>query len=171
MAMTCRTAVLAAAVLALAGCYTYQPLAQPRTGVEVRVDVPVTSSVGSTARDPQMMSFEGLLVGMGDTLLLQTRSRQPMGTHGEFSVVDTIRVQSSAYANLEERVLSTPRTIAFTAAVVGAGALLVAAIDGWAGSEENGKGDGGNPNASVVSPRRGGWKLFDIRIPFGFPSG
>lgn len=164
-------AVLGMAVLA--GCYTYVPVEQPAPGTDVRVKMPVTSSVGSSSREPEMMAFDGTLVSLGDTLRLQVRTREALGGHREFTTTDTLRVLRSQFEDLEERVLSTTRTAAFTAAVIGGGALLVMAVNGLAGREGDDKpGDVDNPQGAEVPDRPvSGWKLFNIRIPLPWPSG
>lgn len=163
-------AALLTAALVMAGCYTYVPMEQARVGASVRVGVPVTSSVGSAAQESRAVFYEGVLVGVGETLLLETRTRQTVGTHGEFVSSDTIRVRQSAASALEERVLSKGRTALFTAGLVGGAALAFVAVDALAGGDEGGKpGDGGPSQGSViVRPPSTGWQVFSYRIPFGW---
>jgi hypothetical protein len=163
-------AALLTAALVMAGCYTYVPMDQARVGVSVRVGVPVTSSVGSSAQESRAVMYEGLLVGVGDTLLLETRMRQTVGTHGEFVSSDTIRVRRTMASSLEERVLSKGRTALLTAGLVGGAALAFVAVDGWAGGGEGDKPDDGGPSQGslIVRPPSTGWQIFSYRIPFGW---
>lgn len=165
-----RIVLAALAALVTAGCYTYVPVEQVRLGATVRVGVPVTSSVGSSEQESRLATYEGVLVGVGDTLLLATRTRQTVGTHGEFVSADTIRVRRAVAAALEERVLSKGRTVLFTAALVGGAAAAFMAVDGWAGGGDGDKpGNGGTTQGSVISrPPSTGWQVFGYRIPFGW---
>lgn len=172
MNMQCRgaRATLLSAALVMAGCYTYVPMDQARVGASVRVGVPVTSSVGSAAQESRAVMYEGVLVGIGETLLLETRTRQTVGAHGEFVTSDTIRVRQAVASALEERVLSKGRTALFTAGLVGGAALAFVAVDSWAGGGEGDKpGDGGPSQGSlIVRPPPTGWQVFSYRIPFGW---
>lgn len=172
MNVQCRGArgTLLTAALVMAGCYTYVPMEQARVGAAVRVGVPVTSSVGSSAQESRAVTYEGVLVGVGETLLLETRLRQTMGTHGEFVSSDTIRVRQAVASSLEERVLSKGRTALFTAGLVGGAAFAFVAVDALAGGDEGGKPGGGPSLGSViVRPPSTGWQIFSHRIPFGWP--
>lgn len=171
---TRRTAwgALTLAVVVLQGCYTYVPIERPEVGTDVRVLVPVRSSVGSANGTTDMVPFEGTVVSYGDSLLLQTRMTLLGTGHREMVTMDTIRTDVTDLRNLEERVLSKGRTAAFTAAVVGGAVLGVMAISGLAGSDGGEKPDDGSQAA--VRPdgfRPPGWRLFGVRIPIPWPSG
>lgn len=168
-----RAALLVAAVGA-GGCYTYVPMEHARVGAPVRMDVSVSSSVGGSARQPELVTFEGTIVGFGDTLFLETRDRQPVGAHGQFTMTDTIRIGSSAFSSLEERVLSKPRTALLTVALIGGAALAFTAIKSAAGGGDGGDKPGngtGTQGSVIVQPGPAGWRLFGIRIPLSWPPG
>lgn len=143
-----RSALAALSAALLSGCYSYVPVARPSPGTTVRVHVPVTSAaVGNRSRQPETVSFEGLVLSSADSLILETKSRRDVGAFRELLELDTLRVATSGLVGVEERRFSKPKTYAFTALVTaGAAGLVVAALNA-AGVI----GDDGPPgNGSVV---------------------
>ena len=158
--------------LVLSGCYSYLsvPIEQIRPGMEVRARIPVTRSVGSAAVTEESVAFEGIVVAVNDTLALQTRTQRPVGTFREMVTFDTVLVTRSSLQGIEERVFSRPRTVVFTAALLGGAALVLAAFSGLAGGQ--GLEDGDPPPTGAVAPTVGnpggrGGVGFSVPVPWG----
>lgn len=141
---------LALAGVLAAGCYTYVPVARPAPGTSVRIHVPVRSSADRPGRGVRPVSLEGRVVALSDTLVLETKSRREVGAFRQVVELDTLRVALGELSGIEERVLSKPRTYAFTAAVVGGATLLaVKALEVAGGGGGEGPGDE-PPRGTVV---------------------
>lgn len=158
--------VLAAFVLS--GCYNYVPVERPAPGTEVRAQVPMRSTVEGSRRAPELVPFEGRVVSFGDTLRLETRTEQRVGTRS-FVAVDTIRIDAESLAAMEERVFSRGRTAVFTVALAGGVALATWGIASVTGGDEGGKpGNGGTASDRPVifQVQRHGLRIFGIALPF-----
>jgi len=144
-----RSVFLAAGAALLSGCYSYTPVEHVSPGTTVRIHVPVTAAaVGTRSREPQTVSFEGLVLSAADSLVLETKSRREIGAFQEVFELDTLRVATTRLAGIEERRFSKPRTYAFTALVTaGAAGLVVAAVNAAGGFG----GDGPPGNGTVQS--------------------
>ena len=142
---------LAAAALLGSACYTYQPADAPSPGTVVRVGVPVASPINRPNQAPETVRFEGRLLALDDTVLVETKSRRDMGAFREILELDTLRVATSNISLLEERFLSKPRTYAFTAVVTAGAALLgIAAMNTLTGEEgDPDKNGGGDPQGQL----------------------
>lgn len=140
-----------AAVLAVgSACYSYEPVETPAPGTPVRIQVPVNSPVVRPNQAPETMFFEGTLVSLGDTLLLATRSRREVGAFREILEFDTLRVAQSRVSLLEERLLSKPKTYAFTAVVTGGVvALGIAALNTLTG-QKGGEPQPDDPRGALI---------------------
>lgn len=151
-----RGAALVLLLIALTGCYSYQPTEAPAPGTTVRVKVPIRSNVVRSGGEPQTAAFEGTLLALGDTVLLETKARREYGAFREVLLFDTLRVARADVTALEERLLSKPRTYAFTAALTLTATVLgIAAINAATGSEGGGKPGGTDPTtagALILSP-------------------
>lgn len=133
-----RLSVLGAFVLS--GCYTYVPVEQPAPGTPVRVRMPVSSAVEGSSRIPESVMIEGRVIAFTDTLRMEMRNEQRMGTRS-FVAVDTIRIAASSLADLEERVFSRSRTAVFAGALLGGVALATWGIATVTGGDDGGKPD------------------------------
>lgn len=143
-----RLSGLAAVLLLASACYTYRPVEHPAPGTPVRVGVPLASPLTRPNQAPETVTFEGRLLSLADTVMVETRSRREMGAFREIFELDTLRVATSNITLMEERLLSKPRTYAFTAVVTAGAALLgIAAMNTLTGEsgDPNPPGDGGNP--------------------------
>lgn len=136
---------MAAALLGGSGCYSYLPVENPSPGTPVRIQVPVASSVVQPNRAPESMAFEGTVVSLGDTLLLETKSRREFGAFREILELDTLRVAQSNLTLIEERMMSKPKTYALTgvvtAGVVWLGIAMMNTLTGERGGDDDGGGD------------------------------
>lgn len=146
---TCVPAPLAAVVVGLAGCFTYQPVDAPgpAIGDEVRVELTGAGQDHLMARRALALpELTGRLLGQSDAdgLLLQVRLSPERLGHGTETVVDTVRVPRSDIRGVGVRTLSKDRTIVAAAlGVVGfAGAYgLFRARRSSSGGDGPGDGD------------------------------
>ena len=65
-----------AAVLTLGGCHSYRAVDTPPPGATVRVRVPVTSALDDPNTAPASVAIEGVVLEVGDTLVLTTHPYQ-----------------------------------------------------------------------------------------------
>lgn len=160
-----RVGVLGAFILC--GCYNYVPVERPAPGAEVRAQVPTRSGVEGSSQAPGLVSFEGWVVSFGDTLRLETRNEQRMGTRS-FVAVDTIRIGAESLAAVEERVFSRSRTAVFTVALAGGVALAtwgIASVTGSDGGDKPGNGENTADPPAIFQLHRHGLRIFGIPIP------
>lgn len=137
----------------LVGCYTYVPVERPAPGTSVRIHVPLRSVADQAGRGPRSVSFEGTVLALSDTLVLEVKSRRPVGAFRELVELDTLRVAVGELSGVEERLLSKPKTYAFAVVVVGGAAgLAVAAVEVAGGGGGEGPGDE-TPRGAVVLNR------------------
>ena len=148
--MRARRAAVLLLLLATAACHTYVPVSNPTPGTRVRVRVPVTSALDNGNLAPSTASIEGDVIAAGDTLVLGTMTRQEYGAYREVTLVDTLRLGPDQLLSVEQAQFSTGRTIALTAAIVGAAVGTAIAAFGGGGEQI----DGGEPppqGAIVIS--------------------
>lgn len=160
-----RMSVLGAFVLS--GCYAYVPVERPPPGTPVRVQMPASSAVQGSSRIPETVTMEGRVVSFTDTLRLEMRTEQRLGTRS-FVAVDTIRVGAASLASVEERVFSRGRTAVFTVALAGGVALAVWGISTVTGGDGDGKpGNGTTADPPVIfGAFRQGLPFFGVALPF-----
>ena len=143
-------AVLATTFL-LSGCYTYRLVEDPLVGSVARVRVPVETSVTGPGSPAGAVALEGLVLSAGDTLALETETRQLAGAFREVLRYDTLRVARDGIASIEVREFSVVRSVALGAGVAaGVAALAVAALGTEDGAGGGGSGDGGRGNLSAA---------------------
>ncbi len=134
-------------------CYSYQPIENPAPGTVIRIQVPAASPVIRPNQAPPSVSFEGTLVSLGDTMLLEVKSRREVGAFREILELDTLRVAGSRVTLLEERLFSRPKTYAFTAALtLGSAWLGIKALNTLTGQTGNPDkpGGGGDPQGQLI---------------------
>ena len=123
-------------VVSLGGCHRYVPVQHFAPGTVVRVQVPLTSAVEGSTQAPETFSVEGSLVSFGDTLEVEVTSRQEYGAFREVIRLDTLRIEVSQIAGLDERVFSLRRSVVLGAvigAVAGGLALTALGLEGGGG--------------------------------------
>lgn len=155
--------VAACGAVLMSGCYTYVPVEQPTPGTPVRIQVAVPSAVARPNRPPEVIPFEGTVVALNDSVFIETRSRQEVSLHREITVVDTIGAARSSLVALEERVFSKPRTLVFSAALVGAGVAIVLGVTSVTGGDDEEPPGDPPPEASISFPTA--WNV--LRALFG----
>ena len=152
-----RCGSLAAVLVLGSACYSYRPIENPAPGTEIRIQVPASSPVIRPNQAPPLVPFEGRLVSLSDTMLLEVKTRREMGAFREILELDTLRVARSRITLLEERLFSKPKTYAFTAALTtGAVMLGIAAMNTLTGQagDPDGPSDGTNPEGQqfILNP-------------------
>ena len=161
---TGRTAMFVALgliAMATSACYRYVPVESPAPGIEVRVRVPVRTTVGGGATVTETAALDGHIVEWGDTLLLETTSRQQIGNFREVVLVDTVRLDMSQLESVERRELSTRRTVIATGATLGALGLILLATETLTGGSpgDDGEGNGTTQGNSIVLTPFFSWAL------------
>ena len=149
-----RAAATLVVMAGLTGCYSYRAIERPARGTAVRIHVPVRAAVETMDRG-ETISFEGTVLQFGDSLLLETKSARVGGQFSpETFALDTLRVDPTTLAGIEERVYSRGKTYAFTGLVTaGAAGLVVAAVNAAGGGDDNGgSGNGVVLPATIVKP-------------------
>ena len=144
---------MAAALVVGSSCYSYQPIEDPGPGTVIRIHVPAASPVIRPNQAPPSVSFEGTVVSLGDTMLLEVTSRREVGAFREILELDTLRVAESRISLLEERLFSKPKTYAFTAAItLGSAWLGIKALNTLTGQTGNPDrpGGGGDPQGQLI---------------------
>lgn len=150
--LVARCSTLAMTLVVASACYSYQPVQSPAPGTVIRIHVPVASPVVRPNQAPPSVSFEGTLVSLGDTMLLEVTSRREVGAFREILELDTLRVAESRISLLEERLFSKPKTYAFTAALtIGSawlGIKIMNTLTGESGDPD--RGDGTDPLGQLI---------------------
>lgn len=140
--MQCRARVigLAAGVIALAGCYTLQPVGGtiPPVGTRVAFDVTDAGRLAlGGSMGPEIGRIEGTLVERenGELVLAVSSVRMLRGGEQTWGG-ERIRIRSEHVGTAYERRLSKSRTFALVAVGVGAVAVFVAQSVTGGGSED-----------------------------------
>lgn len=127
-----RLTILCAVLLAVSGCYVYQPgtTSQPPVGTPLRVTLTDTGSVELAAQvGPRVTAIDGLLQGGDQTQSLLLSVTQTVTTDGvEHSWTgEQVRVPRTAIATVRERKFSPGRSALAGAVLTGA---VVAVVKG-----------------------------------------
>ena len=135
----------------LSGCYTYRLVEEPLVGSVARVRVPVEAAVTGPGSPAGTVALEGLVVSAGDTLALETETRQFAGTFREVLRYDTLRVARDGVASIEVRNFSVVRSVTLGAGIAaGTVALALAALGTEAGEGGEGPGQGGSESFAAT---------------------
>ena len=114
--------VLLLTVGVVSGCHTYRVVEAPTMGSIVRVQVPVTSALDGPNAASRTASLEGVVVGVGQTLLLATETRREYGQYREVVQFDTISLSAAQASVIEVREFSSQRSVAM-GAIITVGAI------------------------------------------------
>ena len=119
--------VLLLACGVLSGCHNYRVVETPSMGSIVRVQVPVTSALDGPNSAGRTASLEGQVVGVGETLLLATKSNQTYGAYREVTQFDTISLSAAQVSVIEVREFSSTKSVAM-GAVIAVGAITAGVL-------------------------------------------
>ena len=107
--------VAAVGAFLMSGCYTYVPTATVAPGADVRVLLPVeTRGFGGTVTT-ENIPVDGVVIEAGDSLIMETESRQQVGNFQEMVLTDTLRLAPSQITQLQVKEFDSVRTWGFTA--------------------------------------------------------
>lgn len=144
LGMGWRTAMAAVGVIALSGCYTYRTVDNPAVGSAVRVNIPVTvsSALTNPSGATESIAVEGVLLDVGDTLSLSTKTRRSMGAYRDLVAFDTLRLARDQTTSVQLKEFSSARSVVLGVVIAGsagvAGAVAFGLIGGEAGDESPG---------------------------------
>ena len=129
----------------LAGCYKYTPLATTDAAPGTRIAVELTPAGTDTlARlvGPNVIGIEGRVVPTaGSDVLLSVSVVRKRNGEEDFWKGETVSIPPGVISGLQQRRLSTSRTLLFVGAVAAAGATVgVAASSGGSGGGDRGGG-------------------------------
>lgn len=124
-----RGAATALGALLLSGCHTYLPVQTPTPGTTARVHVPVRSALADPNAPPRTAFVEGTVLSVGDTIVLEVRTRRYYGALQELVQENVYRVDRDEIIAVELREVSMGRSVALGVAILGGiGVLALAAL-------------------------------------------
>lgn len=136
--------------LLLSGCHTYLPVQSPTPGSVARVHVPVRSAVTSPNAPAPTASVEGTVLSVGDTIVLEVRTRQHFGALQEVVQENIYRVGLDEVVSIEVRELSGRRSVLLGVGLLGGiGLLALAAFGGEFGQGGEGPDNNGGRSFTI----------------------
>ena len=136
--------------LLLCGCHTYLPVQSPTPGSVARVHVPVRSAVTNPNAPAPTASVEGTVLSVGDTIVLEVRTRQHFGALQEVVQENIYRVGLDEVVSIEVRELSGRRSVLLGVGLLGGiGLLALAAFGGEFGQGGEGPDNTGGRSFTI----------------------
>lgn len=136
--------------LLLSGCHTYLPVQSPTPGAVARVHVPVRSAVTNPNAPAPTASVEGTVLSVGDTIVLEVRTRQHFGALQEVVQENVYRVGLDEVVSIEVRELSGRKSVLLGVGILGGISLLaLAAFGGEFGQGGEGPDNNGGRSFTI----------------------
>jgi len=136
--------------LLLSGCHSYLPVQSPTPGSVARVHVPVRSAVTNPNAPAPTVSVEGTVLSVGDTIVLEVRTRQHFGALQEVVQENIYRVGLDEVVSIEARELSGRRSVLLGVGILGGiGLLALAAFGGEFGQGGEGPDNNGGRSFTI----------------------
>jgi hypothetical protein len=154
-------------LVAIVGCYRYEPVQTPRPGTEVRARFTNEAAVRrSEGLEEAILYLDGRVVEQSpEALTLDVLVARSTSVFQDITIRDTMRVPLSDIQSVMAREISLAKSLLFAGAVGAGAVLVVAGISAISGGSQPGD-NGGGPQAIVVpaapSSRRIPLVLFSI---------
>jgi hypothetical protein len=152
------------AVMAAAGCYSYEPTTSPTPGTDIRARLTADAAVRrSQGFDDPILYYDGVVVrSTPDTLAVDVLVARSSTTFQDVEIRDTVRLGAGEIQSIMGRKLSVTKSILVTVGAAAAAFGVIKGIDQVVGGTGDGDDGRGNPALQIPIFRLVGTRLLPL---------